>query len=412
MQRYQILMILLFFSSLTFGQAEHTEPFVGTFSGSGLTLTLKKTSDGYTGTIVSKGLKMQIDAQQTGDTMLMGTYALQGIPLPFQAELQGDTLVLAAEGAVYTLSRDTQNTAKPSRQQGSPQKSFDQPTPVTQPDRTTQTVAAPSLGFKFNLPPGWMANQLQTGYLLGSQTQKGFVLILSHQYSSIQDLETAAQQGIADENGTRLHLSGTIESLGENGIAAPFTGLVEWQQAKAHAISLLSPHGGGVTILAAVEEKSYSSDYEKLAEQVGNSVSFFKPEIPPVVDQWKETLTGARLTYMWNYYSGGSGGSYAGGSQTTKIDLCPQGYFNYMDRNQMAVDGGGSSGYGGGNDRGSGTWQVLSRGQQPVLRLTFHDGRLLEYALSMEEGKTFLDDKRFFRTYADAPVADHRPQCP
>ena len=119
---------------------------------------------------------------------------------------------------------------------------------------------------------------------------------------------------------------------------------------------------------------------------------------------------------MWSYYSGGSDGAYAGGSQKTIIDLCPQGYFTFSDNNQMAVDGGfgagyNASGYGSGSDKGNGQWQVVKRGQQPVLQLTFCDGRVQEYVLSYQDGKTYLDDRRFFCTYANDPVAEHRPQC-
>jgi hypothetical protein len=109
-------------------------------------------------------------------------------------------------------------------------------------------------------------------------------------------------------------------------------------------------------------------------------------------------------------------GAYAGGSQTTKIDLCSQGYFRYSDSNQMAVDGGfgsgyNASGYSGGADQGQGQWEVAARGQTPLLRLKFHDGRVLEYVLSMPDGKTYLDDKRYFRTYSNDSQPDQRPQC-
>lgn len=76
-------------------------------------------------------------------------------------------------------------------------------------------------------------------------------------------------------------------------------------------------------------------------------------------------------------------------------------------RGQLVDGGGGVSGYSGGN----GAWEIAARGQKAVLRLKFHDGRLFEYLLSYEDRKTYLDDKRYFRTFRNDAVAEHRPQC-
>lgn len=392
-------------------KTQASDPFVGEFSGAGLSLSLRNESDVYSGTATFEGQTLQVSAQKLSDNVITGTYTLQGLQHPFQAQVTGDQMILVAGGEQYQLARQSARASSSA-------------TAATQPSQAGKAkvnfkpgeVGEPSLGFKFTPPEGWSPNQLQGGYLLGSQTQKGFVLILPHQYATLDELRAAAHEGLQDENGTMLHLEGEIESFGENGIAVNFAGLVEWQKAKARAIGLLSPHGGGVTIIAAVEEQSFGPEYVQLAEQVANRMTFFKPEIPPIAEQWKQTLSGTRLTYMWSYYSSGSGGAYAGGSQETVIDLCPQGYFNYRDSNQMAVDGGfgdgyHGSGFGGGSDKGSGVWEVAARGQQPILRLKFHDGRVFEYVVSIQDGKTYLDDKRYFRTYNDAPVAEHRPQC-
>lgn len=400
-------------SNIVLSQTENNDPFVGSFSGSGLSLTLSSQEGVYTGNATFQGQNLNLTAQKVNDNMIYGTYTLQGQQFLFQAQVQGNTMTLVAGGEQYILTRQT---ASATRQ--------NQASAATSPAAATSEkmklkpgeIGEPSLGFKFTPPEGWSPNQLQGGYLLGSQTQKGFVLILPHQYTSLQQLRAAAQEGLQDENGAMLQISGEVEEFGQNGVAVNLSGLVEWQKAKARAIGLLSPHGGGVTIIAAVEEQTFGPEYVHLAEKVANGMIFFKPEIPPVADEWKQKLSGARLTYMWSYYSGGSGGAYAGGSQETVIDLCPQGYFNYRDNNQMAVDGGFGAGYhgsgfGGGSDKGSGVWEVTARGQQPILRLKFHDGRVFEYAVSIQEGKTYLDDKRYFRTYNNAPVAEHRPQC-
>ncbi len=80
------------------------DPFAGTFSGGGLTLTLRRSGDGYTGSATSEGTTYRVVAQRTGQ-MLTGSYEGNGMALPFQAMVQGDVMQLAAGGGTYTLQR-------------------------------------------------------------------------------------------------------------------------------------------------------------------------------------------------------------------------------------------------------------------------------------------------------------------
>ena len=48
--------------------------------------------------------------------------------------------------------------------------------------------------------------------------------------------------------------------------------------------------------------------------------------------------------------------------------------------------------------KGAGQWQVTMQGGQPVLQLLFHDGAVQAYTLSFEDGKTFLEGRRWLRT--------------
>lgn len=398
-----------------FAQNPAKDPFLGTFSGSSLTLTLQNQNGSYTGQAMFQGQNLSVTAKRVNEAMIYGTYTFQGQQLPFQAKLQGNKLTLLAGGETYVMTRQRgnvdSNDANP--------KSQPVPSSPTQPGKfnlRAGEVGDPYWGLKFSPPQGWVDQKAEQGFLLGCETKKGFILILPHEHGSLNELRAAAKEGLADENGTMLQVDGEIKSFGENGVAANFRGTVEWQKAKAYAIGLLSPFGGGATILTAVTEADFSEEYIGFTESLAKSMKFSKPEIPPVTEEWKQRLAGARLTYLWSYYSGGSSGSYAGGSQKTTIDLCQQGYFNFSDNNELAVDGGfgsgyNASGYGGGSDRGNGRWEITARGQQPILKLKFHDGRVFEYVLSIQDGKTYLDDKRYFRTYSGDPVEEHRPQC-
>ena len=47
-----------------------------------------------------------------------------------------------------------------------------------------------------------------------------------------------------------------------------------------------------------------------------------------------------------------------------------------------------------------------------VLQLLFHDGTAQSYTLSFEDGKTFLEGRRWLRTCnPDDQVVEARPQC-
>lgn len=282
---------------------------------------------------------------------------------------------------------------------------------------TSNEIVEKYHGIRFRIPDGWVAKKTEVGYLFGSNTMKGIMLMIPHEITSLAAMRQEAQKGIIDE-GTALYLDGTITPFGKTGLAGRYRGTMQGQQATAYAIGLLAPQGGGgVTILIAVESASYTPEYQKVAETLAKSVKFFQPETPSIAEEWKQRLNDCRLTYMWSYYSGGGAdGSYAGGSQETVIDLCSRGFFRYSDNSSMSVDGGygsgyNASGYDASRDTGQGTWEVVGRGQQAVLVLKFHDGRVWEYTLSMQEGKTYLDDKRYFRTYQNSPMPEHRPNC-
>lgn len=243
------------------------------------------------------------------------------------------------------------------------------------------------------------------------------MILSGHKYNSLQQIQSEAQQGLVDENGTNLQLAGKIEPVGANGLGAPYQGQVQGQPAKAYAVGLLSPLGGGLTIIAMVETASYSEKYANYVKSIAAGMQFFKPKVSPIAEQWQRDLSGTKLTYLWSYTSGGSGdGSYVGGSQITEIHLCPQGFFKYFDDNQMAIDGGYSTGanasaFGSGKDQGHGRWTVIGRGQTPFLVLTFHDGRELQFRIGYENDKLYLNGNRYFRTTANSEVPKQRPQC-
>ncbi|MEO0340546.1 MAG: hypothetical protein AAF242_15215, partial [Bacteroidota bacterium] len=57
---------------------------------------------------------------------------------------------------------------------------------------------------------------------------------------------------------------------------------------------------------------------------------------------------------------------------------------------------------------GSGEWKVVGNFQgQAVLQLNFYSGEVYEYTLSMDDKKTLLNGKRYFRTWN----GENAPNC-
>ncbi len=268
-----------------------------------------------------------------------------------------------------------------------------------------QPLEYPTLGLAFEVLDGWVGQETDGGYMMGHQTIPGMILLTPHQASSLDELRAEAQAGLHDEQGTQLQLVDAVQDFGKRGVRADMQGWVEGTPAKAHVIGLMSPHGGGLTIMALVAEAEFSAAYRSYAETVAQSVVFSKPEIPPVVDEWTATLLNYRLTYLDSYSSNTAGGG--GYSQEETIDLC-NGYFLYnnTDVNAFGQYAGMNS-----QQRGNGAWEVISNGADgAVLVLRFRDGSEKSYDLGWEDGKTYLNGYRYFRTGMN-DIADHRPNC-
>jgi len=112
---------------------------------------------------------------------------------------------------------------------------------------------------------------------------------------------------------------------------------------------------------------------------------------------------------MNGYNSGYGSGGY---QDKTVIDQYSAGYFRYNDQSQTVINAGDyAGGSSSGSSAGSGEWHIISQGNQADLQLKFNDGEVYEYGLTEQNGKTFLNDNRYFRTYSDSSVEDGRPEC-
>lgn len=401
--------IFLLISTTALVAQGSTSPFIGTFSGQGITLQLQASTDGYSGQVSQAGESFPVVAANFGDNMIVGTYQYYGQTIAFTAQVAGQQLTIVSEGQAILLQRQAAQSAGTTAAN---------PAPIVKPNQPLQNEkpAAAAVGaetydktwgMRFKAPDKWRVLKNDGLYLLGSDTKHGFILVLPHEAKSRAELLAGAREGLVEEGGTQLLLDGEPRNYGDSGVAANFKGLVEGQQAKAFSVAILSPHGTGAIVMTAVEPGSYSAQYEKDVKSLVASIKFSKPIVPDFVGEWQRDLRGAKLTYMWSYYSSGFDGSYTGGSSKKVIDLCPQGYFYYSSSDNISVDAGGGTGaYGGGQNAGNGSWVVNSRGNKPLLQLKFNDGRVFEYELEYKEKKTYLNGERYFWTKVEAGVCN------
>lgn len=80
------------------------DPYAGTFVGSNLTVTFRRSGDGYGGTINVQGADYPLSARPAVDR-LTGTFASGGTTYLFEARVQGSLLSLVSGGQTFTLER-------------------------------------------------------------------------------------------------------------------------------------------------------------------------------------------------------------------------------------------------------------------------------------------------------------------
>ncbi|MEM9858138.1 MAG: hypothetical protein AAF843_12310, partial [Bacteroidota bacterium] len=225
----------------------------------------------------------------------------------------------------------------------------------------TGTVDYPYLGLKFTIPEGWLGQESEEAYLMGSNTVPGLIALIPHEAKTIQELEQQARLGIQEE-GIYLNISGKLQKFGAEGIGAEFSGTMDGTQVKAYLIGVVNPFGNGLTVVATTDKANYTNTYKALAEEIISNLQFRAPEEPAKNKEWKEWLTGAKLVYMKsNYDSGPSYGgysTYSSYSSKSHILLCSNGQFSYYYSSSSSFDSGGGFGGTSSNDDSQGTWKI------------------------------------------------------
>jgi hypothetical protein len=435
----------VFFGLIVLAAAAFGQNFKGTYTMTSgttkLTLVLNQGAGGQiTGTLSSStGAVFQLNGKIEED-IAMGTCQGQAGTSPFEASFEGALLIFtlmetSPSGEVTSRSLEFARAAggvSPSAELGlppaaagaaaakpgsqsqapaAPRSSNPAPAPAapSQPPGGGNAVSVPELGCSFAIPDGWNGQKQGEAIYITSTSYKGFIVIQRHAYSSLQDMAKEASQGIVDQStNTKLMPVSQFQPFGKNGMVAEFAGMAQGQKARTFAVGLISPQGGGVTIMAATEEASYSSDYSDVVLAIAGSLSF-TPGGASGGPQMAGPQGGGGDMDLQKYFAGewyaySSGSTISGGAGTERtMTLCPDGLFR--DSSEFSASGGG---WGAANAQsGWGRWKIQGDRSQGVIMVTYPNGqskRITYRVISKEEQTISFDGV----TYAFAGAAKCR----
>ncbi len=276
-----------------------------------------------------------------------------------------------------------------------------------------QTLEYKSLGITITVPAGFQYQENEEALIMASYSMPNTLFILMmHEYTSVDELKAAADEPYTEDDDTRLTRSGDIDEIGSDAIAAPFSGKAGGYPAEAYMLGRLNPYGSGVSVIGLSVNQSTS--IEKLKETVltiNSGLHLKEKEMPSIVDEWNEKLINTRLEYRSSYSSPSYTGGVSGYSSSNEAyDICQQGYFTYYGSLSLSMSSGNLSVLGNSNSsrQGSGTWEIYADAdEQPRLKLSYHDGKVEDYALYYEKGYLYLDDYK----HTIGRGAEYGPSC-
>lgn len=425
-----------FIGALVLSSAAFGQNFRGTYtltSGTTkLTLVLNQASGGQvTGTLTSTtGAVFQL-AGKVEEDVVMGTCKGQAGTSQFEASFEGSQLILtlietgptgevtsrslefirsaggSSLSAELGLAPPPPGAATPKAGRESPMPQAPKPA-APAPAAPAQTpgggnrVSDPEMGISFIMPIGWNGQKQGEAIYVTSTNHKGFILIQRHSYNSLQEMANEAGQGIVDEaGGTRLMPVSEFQAFGTNGMAVEFSGVAQGRQARSFAVGLLSPQGGGVTIMAAVEAAGYTQDYPGFVRSIAGSLAFIAAR-PAAGNQPSGPSDNNLMKYFaGEYYYYSSGSTISGGAGTErKVTLCPDGL--YRDSSEFSASG---SDWGAANAQsGAARWSIQGDTTQGVIVVTYANGqsKRFSYRVVSKDEQTIMFDGVTF-AYAGAP---------
>jgi hypothetical protein len=265
---------------------------------------------------------------------------------------------------------------------------------------TSRELGDPVAGYYFTPPEGWLAEEQEGRFVLGSSSLNGLAMVIPHAAAGRDELQPLLDQGWV-EPGVELHPDGDVVDR-EDGVALPVAGEVGGQRARGALVIRFSPSGGGVIILGVSSTDGSVPQVSAAVDEIGKSVRFTTPDTAALVESWDAAVRGKRLTYLHSYGSSGPAveGVMTGGGMTERhqILLNADGSFEEDGEFSVSIDVGGAGG--GRSERigpAGGTWKIVPAAGQALLELR-RDQASETHILTRSDGEVYLDGRRYFVT--------------
>ena len=263
----------------------------------------------------------------------------------------------------------------------------------------TGDVNYPSLGIQFTIPAGWVGQEMEDLFVMGSTTEPGRIIMAQHTVSGKHALQQLLQQGLQVDAGTQLNTDSPISSVENDGLAVMLKGVMDYAAVKGYIVGRVQNDQHSILIMAVSSPESFNQNHVALVNQISDSLKFSQPKHSAQAAYFSQQLRNVRLTYIDSYSSMDySGGGISGGYEMRKnLDLCAQGHFYYSGYSNLNAGGDNASAYGNYSNTGHGTWEITGAGQEIYLKLRFNDGDVIEKALTEKDGGLYLDGGRYYR---------------
>lgn len=379
------------------GQSPEEDILVGSFSNqqNGLLLSVKLvSSNAYEGFIEYQGERHPfIGSRLLG--MLSGQYIFRGAQISFTlARLRG-VYYLTSEGVSLEMVRTAKDpestssvgTGSAPSASVTPTPSVQEPITINAPLATGPRIKDPYGSFNFQLATGWSHTIPENSNMLVTHPDyQAQISLVPHNFASLKEIrENTFDIEDAESNTT---LTATVRDYGSRGLFVRYEGSAQGQPLVIETIAMISPHGGGISVVGAALRPDFSEEVGKAIKSIANSVQFTKIVDSPMVQQWKQRLTGKQLTYLY---------TNSGLADKVVIDLCPNGSFQYSSNGSYTSGGFAQFSYAG-NDSRSGSWKIVAPNSFPLLVLFFGGGLVSEYPITARQAgnEINLNGKRYF----------------
>ncbi|WP_395376581.1 hypothetical protein [Marinicella sp. W31] len=260
-------------------------------------------------------------------------------------------------------------------------------------------VNYPSLGITFTIPVGWVGQEVEDLFVMGSTTEPGRIIMSQQAISGKNALEQLLINGLHVDAGTQLNADSSVSTAKNDGLSVMLKGMMEYVAVKGYIVGRMQNDQQVILIMAVSSPENFNQTHVALVNKISDSLRFSQPQQSAQAVYFNQQLRNVRLSYLDSYSSMDySDSGISGGYEMRKnLDLCAEGHFYYSGYSNMNAGGDNASAYGNYSSAGHGSWKVTGVGDEVYLQLSFNDGDVVEKALTEKDGGLYLDGGRYYR---------------